>query len=148
MLNRSLQRGFTLIEVMVTIAIIAILVGVAVPSYREYVRRGQLPEAFNSLSDIRVKLEQYYQDNRAYSTDGACGTGVLSLPSTGKYFQITCTSPAGGGYQTYTITATGVSGNAVGHVYTLNQNGVKGTTKYKNTTVAKACWMMTEEQCS
>ena len=51
-------RGFTLIEVMIVVAIVAILATIAMPSYRDYLRRGQVPEAMTYLSDYRVKLEQ------------------------------------------------------------------------------------------
>ena len=64
------QGGFTLIEVMIVVAIVAILAAVALPAYGDYVRRGQLPEAFSGMADLRVKLEQYYQDNRSYGTSG------------------------------------------------------------------------------
>ncbi len=73
--NRDLRMaGFTLIEVMIVVAIIAILASIALPSYNDYVRRGQIQEAFGYLSDSRVKMEQYFQDNRNYGTasPGAC----------------------------------------------------------------------------
>ena len=73
---RSTKRlpasGFTLIEVMITVAIVAILGSIALPAYFDYVRRGQLPEAFSNLADYRVKMEQYYQDNRNYGTTTLC----------------------------------------------------------------------------
>ena len=60
--------GFTLIEVMIVVAIVAILTAIALPSYKDYIRRGRLPEAFNALADYRTKMEQYYQDNRNYGS--------------------------------------------------------------------------------
>ena len=65
--------GFTLIEVMITVAVIAILAAVALPSYIEYVTRSRLVEAKTNLSDMRTRLEQYFLDNRAYpSGPGDC----------------------------------------------------------------------------
>ena len=58
------SRGFTLIELMIAVAIIAILAAIAIPSYSEYVRRGRITEAISALSGMRVKMEQYFQDNR------------------------------------------------------------------------------------
>ncbi len=63
-------RGFTLIEVMITVAVIAILAAVALPNYIEYVTRSKLVEAKTNLSDMRTRLEQYFLDNRAYP--GTC----------------------------------------------------------------------------
>jgi type IV pilus assembly protein PilE len=60
---RAWQRGFTLIEVMIVVAIVAILSSVAYPAYTDYVRRGQLQEAFTNLANYRIQMEQYYQDN-------------------------------------------------------------------------------------
>ena len=81
--------GFTLIEVMITVAIIAILAAVAIPSYTDYITRSKIQEATSSLLSMRVKLEQYFQDNRTFS--GACVAGTVApLPAGLKYFTITC----------------------------------------------------------
>src|SRR5690606_1858627 len=64
------NRGFTLIELMITVAIIAILAAVAVPSYQDYVRRGKVTEATATLAQFRIKMEQYFQDNQTYELDG------------------------------------------------------------------------------
>ena len=61
------QTGFTLIELMITVAIVAILAAIAYPSYRNYVIRGQLVDATNNLSALRANMERYFQDNRTYA---------------------------------------------------------------------------------
>jgi type IV pilus assembly protein PilE len=143
-------QGFTLIEVMITVAIVAILAAVALPAYFDYVRRGQLPEAFTNLADYRVKLEQYYQDNRNYGA-AACAdvAGAPSWanfnPANAQYFGYGCTLSGGG--QGYTVTATGSAGRAVGHVYTIDSANVQSTTRFKNSVVAKNCWLIKGSEC-
>jgi type IV pilus assembly protein PilE len=60
--------GFTLIELMIAAAIVAILAGVAWPSYQEYVRRGNRTEAQSVLMDLAQKEQQYFLDARSYAT--------------------------------------------------------------------------------
>jgi type IV pilus assembly protein PilE len=149
------RNGFTLIELMIVIAIVAILASVALPSYREYIRRGQVQEAFGNLADYRVKLEQYYQDFRGYGDSGGavCANGANApawgnfVPSGAKYFSYACALGGVADNQSYTLTATGSSGAAVGNVYTLTSGNVKGTTQFKGAAVAKACWLARGDEC-
>jgi type IV pilus assembly protein PilE len=81
--------GFTLIEVMITVAIVAILAAVAIPSYTDYITRSKIQEATTSLLTMRTKLEQYFQDNRTFF--GACVAGTVApLPAGLKYFTLSC----------------------------------------------------------
>ena len=84
--------GFTLIEVMITVAIVAILAAVAIPSYTDYITRSKIQEATTTLLAQRTKMEQYFQDQRTYS--GACDplnpNTVAPVPTGLKYFTVSC----------------------------------------------------------
>ncbi len=106
--------GFTLIEIMIVVALIAILTAVAVPSYREYVLRGQIPEATANLATMQVQLEQYFQDRRTYVGAPACAPSETRS----RYFDFGC---AGTETATvFTLTATG-KGSMAGFRYSVNQ---------------------------
>ena len=124
MLNRrSAHRGFTLIEVMITVAIIGILSAIALPQYSDYVRRGRIPEATSNLATTQVRMEQYFQDARTYiGTAYNNGCGVAT--PTGKYFSFAFISPCTA--TTYTLQATGI-GAMSGFSYTVNQDGIQGS---------------------
>jgi type IV pilus assembly protein PilE len=147
------HRGFTLIEVMIVVAIVAILAAVALPNYINYVRRGQLPEGPAALSDFRVKMEQYYQDNRNYGTTNCADVSppswATSTPTltyvAAKYFGYSCALTNGG--QGYTLMATGSTGRAVGTTYTLNSANSQGTTSFAGVAVGKTCWLVRGNEC-
>ena len=133
------QRGFTLIELMITVAVIAILAAVALPSYNEYTRRGRLTEAFNQLTALALALEQYNQDNRSYV--GACAaSGNAALPAATANFTFSCPTLAATGY---TIQAAGKAGSpAAGFTYTLTQAGSRATPAVPaGWTSSAACWV-------
>jgi type IV pilus assembly protein PilE len=142
-------RGFTLIELLIVVAIMSIIMAVALPNYNQYVRRGQLIEASNVLSDWRIKLEQYYQDNRAYGPgDPACG---VANPSAGsiRFFTYACATAADAGgtaAQTYTITATGI-GPVVGYDYTINAANQRRTVNFAGNASGKNCWLVSGGEC-
>jgi type IV pilus assembly protein PilE len=128
------HSGFTLIEAMITVAIIAILAGVALPAYNNYIVRAQLREATSQLLAMRIKMEMYYQDNRSYV--GACAAGTVApLPppanvgdpaGTLKYFTITCPTLTEGPPQAYTIQADGM-GKLAGLTLTIDQANLRKT---------------------
>lgn len=150
-LSSRRAAGFTLVEMMVAVVLVAILASIAVPSYQSYLRRGQLADAFTTLADMRVKMEQYYQDNKFYGPDSATAT-CATLPNYGafpvatKYFTLSCTAGAAPS-QTYTLTATGSGGLTTGYDYTVNQVGTKGTTKFANGASTAACWLTKAASC-
>jgi type IV pilus assembly protein PilE len=67
----SNSRGFTLIEVMIVVAIIGVLASIAIPSYQQYVMRGNRAEAKNALLALAQRLEQNYTLSGSYATDQA-----------------------------------------------------------------------------
>ena len=146
---RRRTAGFTLIELMIAVAIVAILASVGYPAYTDYVRRGQVPEAFAALSDYRVKMENYFQDNKNYGVDGNCANGTNApswsnfIPNNAKNFTFSCTSTA----TTYKLTATGVSGNVVGHEYTVDDKNQQRTVKFKGADSGKGCWLQKGSEC-
>ncbi|MES2830397.1 MAG: prepilin-type N-terminal cleavage/methylation domain-containing protein [Pseudomonadota bacterium] len=93
--------GFTLIELIVTIAIVGILASIAVPTYQDYVMRAKLPEAGTRLTSIHAKMEQGYQDKQFYDLDH-CNR------SAGKSFTFTCTLGQGAKPQTFVAAADGI----------------------------------------
>ena len=118
------RRGFTLVELLVVVAVIGILSAIAVPQYSDYVTRSKITEATATLSEHRVRMEQFFQDNRTYA--GACTAGTVAPTPTGRYFTYACSNLAA---TTYTVTATGVASQGMdGFVFTINQANARATT--------------------
>jgi type IV pilus assembly protein PilE len=137
------RKGFTLIELMIVVAVIAILAAVALPSYTDYITRSKLVEAHSHLADLRVKQEQRFQDARAYSAALCSPTGGAAADV--KYFQFTC--PAAPTAATFTIQAAGLD-DLEGITFTINESNVKTTTvtggskmATKGYTGAANCWV-------
>ena len=95
---RKGRRGFTLIEMMITVAIIAILSAIAYPSYLAYLRRGNRSQAEQLMMEISSKQVQYFLDARAYTA--TIGTGGLNIPGRDNW---TCTADCSNGNYTVHI---------------------------------------------
>lgn len=132
---KSTVQGFTLIELMIAVAIVSILAAVALPAYGDYLMRGRIAEAHGELASVRPKMEQHFLDNRTYV--GACAAGSVAPLPTGKYFNFACAL----GAATYTVTATGV-GAAAGFTFTVNEANVRATTAAPaGYNTSATCWI-------
>ena len=139
--------GFTLIELMIVVAIVGILAAIAVPMYTDYVTRSQLVEGHTGLSDFRVRMEQYFQDNRTYlgPAPGLTGCGAAA-PTNAQNFGYVCAGAA----QTYTATATG-TGRVAGFVFTVNEQNLRQTTStytgWEPAVMPAPCWVTRKKSC-
>ena len=131
---KTAQKGFTLIELMIVVAIIGILAAIAMPQYSNYIKRGKAAEATSNLATLRIKMEQCFQDSRDYSTcTGFCTT-------TAGNFTYAC-NPASTA-TTYKIVATGDTTKGMPNFsFSVDQANNKtsmfdGTTPSPNT-----CWL-------
>ena len=149
------QRGFSMIELMAVVTIIGILAVIAIPNYSAYIQRSRITEATSRLADFRVKMEQYYQDNRHYGNANCADVnapGWAAFTAT-KYFSYACAVSgvtANGGRQQYTVTATGLTGRATGHIFTIANfptDPTQRTTQFKGSAVNKNCWLVKGTEC-
>lgn len=136
-------KGFTLIEVMIVVAIVAILAAIALPAYSEHTRRAKITEATSQLADLRVRMEQYFLDNRTYQGAGTnCGVTMPTSPAV-KYFAFTCAAPNA---TSYTVTGTG-AGDMAGLTFTINEQNLRATTAVPSAWASKGwttktnCWV-------
>ena len=120
-----LQRGFTLVEIMIVVGIVAILASLAIPSYRDYMMRGNVPEATSRLAGLQVRMEQLFQDRRSYATATDAGQPCAADTTTSRYFNFDCAAaPTATGF---TLRASGKNSMS-GFVYTITERSVRAST--------------------
>ena len=124
--TRVRTRGFTLVELMMVVAIVAILAAIALPSYAYFMRKSRRADAEATLMDIAQREQQYLNDARAYAPDTATLNTTVPVDVT-TYYTVTINAP-GGAPPTFTVTATPIAGSpqAGDFTLTLDNTGVRG----------------------
>ena len=136
MKRMKIEKGFTLIELMIVVAIIGILASIAWPSYVDYVRRGKAAEATSVLADLKIRMEQYYQDNKTYLDAGGLTAPCSPAAGSASFFSFACTVQSA---TNFTITATPIAGADVDNFqFTIDEANAK-TSIFDST--AGACWL-------
>lgn len=127
------HNGFTLIEILIVVAIIGIIASIAYPSYAEYVRNGKRAEGKTLLVDAAARQERFYAQNGSYVTTNATLT-QLNLPNS-EHYNLTVAKVADDGG--YSLTATPTFSDLKCGNLSLAANGSKGVSGSENT---QYCW--------
>lgn len=135
-------RGFTLIELMIAVVVIAVLTGIAITAYGYQINKSRRADAKNALLDLAARQERFYSTNNSY-TNTAANLGYAALPAS---------IPGGAAAATYTLTVTAVTATTFTAQatragaqatdncgdYTINERGVQGNVN--NTLTTANCW--------
>jgi type IV pilus assembly protein PilA len=112
-MKRQLQQGFTLIELMIVVAIIGILAAVALPAYQDYTKRAKMSEVILAASACRTSVTEVVQSNNAGSLPAAGSWGCEASASTSKYVASIKTNASGAIQVTSQAIGTGADGTVI-----------------------------------
>lgn len=128
---RPPSRGFTLIELMIAVAVVAILAAIAMPSYREHIRKSRRAEAQSFMMAVAGRQQQFMVDTRAYATTVA-GTGIAVPSNVDAAYTVSMPAPTASAFTLTLTPKTDQSSERCGTL-SIDQNGTK-------TAAVSGCW--------
>ncbi|MDH5326114.1 MAG: prepilin-type N-terminal cleavage/methylation domain-containing protein [Gammaproteobacteria bacterium] len=138
-MNHKHQHGFTLIEIIIVVALISLIVSLGYPSYAWHVKRAKITEATSHLGELQLLSSQHYQDEHSYiKADGTC---AVAAPAN-KHFNFACSGAA----HSFTWTASNKANVGLGlsgdFQFTIDHHGTKTTTSFDGSVLSKNCWIL------
>jgi len=140
------QQGFTLIELIIVIAIVGILTSIALPMYRDYVIRANRTEAKAALAAVALAQERFYSANNTYTSNIASLGSMTVVKSTGEtdggYYSISIALQSSGNAYTLSATPQAKAGQASDNckILTLTNTGLKNVSGANSGYTAANCW--------
>lgn len=156
-MNRALNQGFTLTELMIVVAIIGILAAIAYPSYLDSTRKARRADAKGVLLQAAQWMERFYTENNCYHRSPPCSTTTVTvtlpitqspIEGTSKYYDISlstnCTGAATVTANAFTLSACPIAGSAQANdkcgTLTLTHTGAKGISGASSGVTPDECW--------
>ena len=142
MQQKKLTTGFSLTELLITVAIVAILLTIAVPGYQQFIQESRRSDAVITLMRMAASAERYYADQKSFT--GATAAGLMGgTGSVDGYYTLAMTIDGGG--QGYTASATPVAGKSQAdddcYAYLLTSTGLKSNQDSGGTEIPDpSCW--------
>jgi type IV pilus assembly protein PilE len=142
-------RGFSLVELIVTVAIAAILMGFGIPAYRQYTQRANRVDATSALMRLASNQERFYMQNNTYATEAqrpVAPPGGIGMVGTERgYYTLSLAQGAGGWAQGYTATATVAAGgnqatDTACWTFTINEQGLRTGLNQGGADNTDTCW--------
>lgn len=137
--SRVSVQGFTLVELIIAVAVVTILATVALPSYREHVAASRRADAKSALLAAAQALERYYTERGTYVGATLGSTGLYPATSPQGYYTMAITTLSVDGYTLRATRSGGQTGDKCGN-YTYNQAGTKGVALATTGYTAAKCW--------
>ncbi|HMW22791.1 MAG TPA: type IV pilin protein [Burkholderiaceae bacterium] len=136
-MNRGSARGFTLIEIVITLVVVTLLTTVALPAYREQIAKSRRSDAKASLLTLAQLMERWYTERGTYAGATVGGTGIAPSTSSQGYYTMSISAQDAAGFTIVAAPTAAQTGDACGS-FTYTQAGTRGVTG--GTKTAAQCW--------
>ena len=137
-------KGFTLVELLIVVVLVAILAAIAYPAYQDSIRKGKRSDAMNALVNLQLEQRKYRANNTEFATQTQMYGGAGPVDSLSKHYKISITSSSPTGYAVVATAQNDQTKDSCGNfILTVNGGTVsKSTSVYVNpdSDGAKNCW--------